>query len=99
MDNHKGGSCHTLFPVLRPSGPIQVFADDTFIVEFEDGATCRFRLTTPTTETRGGTCGPLAESPVFDNDTIADSTDLRVLQRAYDKWVSADNFPNRVAIT
>lgn len=70
--------------MIRFSGPIRVFNDDTFVVEFQAESPIVFKLTTFQTIER---CGTYADDIFrFDDGTLPIKTDLRVLIRAYRTW-------------
>jgi hypothetical protein len=73
--------------VNGPSGPIRVFGDDTFVVEFVGSAPIAFHLVAPNEGLRHGTCEPFIKNAKFDDGTIPESTDLRVLELAFGMWI------------
>jgi|SRR5579871_938796 len=78
----------TLTQVTNLSAPIQVYGDDTFIVEFTQGKPLKFVLRTPTESHRVGTCQPFGEHAIFEDGTEAVDTDKRVLKHAYKQWAN-----------
>ena len=73
-----------------PSGPIRVFNDNTYVVEFVEGVPVTFTLTRFDNLARQGAYDPIKQEATFINGVVAVSTDMRVLNRAYDAWTAAE---------
>ena len=57
------------------------------MVEFRDGMPVRFTLKDPVNPMRTGTYEPSGDHAKFEDGTVGDGTDLRVVRLAHKAWV------------
>ena len=70
---------------------INVFGDDSFVVDFKPGNPIGFELTTFGENSRNGTFEPFSEGVTFEDWRETDSTDSRIVVRGYHKWASGSS--------